>query len=209
MVEQPPRFCILTYAALPGRLGVLSGVFKGECNQMDQKEINPLLQAISFAARAHQGHFRNDGQTPYVAHPLRVMTILAERFGVRDPATLAAAVLHDTIEDTKTDHDDLSEHFGPRVADFVAALSKDKRLAEKPREQQYHDALAAAPVEVQLCKLADVYDNLLDSAGMEPAQRRKKIAKAQEAVDRFAPTFPDPWRHALDMVRELIATSQS
>ncbi|HJT32864.1 MAG TPA: HD domain-containing protein [Pirellulales bacterium] len=176
---------------------------------MDQQEINPLLKAISFAARAHQGHFRNDGQTPYVAHPLRVMTILTERFGVRDPATLAAAVLHDTIEDTKTDHDDLSEHFGRRVADFVAALSKDKRLAEGTREQQYHDALAAAPIEVQLCKLADVYDNLLDSVGMGPAQRRKKIAKAQEAVDRFSPSFPDQWRHALEMVRELIATSQS
>ncbi|MGH7193593.1 MAG: HD domain-containing protein [Candidatus Saccharimonadales bacterium] len=175
---------------------------------MDHPEIKPLLEAISFAARAHQGHFRNDEKTPYLAHPLRVMTILAERFGVRDPETLAAAVLHDTIEDTRTDHDDLSERFGPRVADFVAALSKDKRQPEDRRERHYHDALAAAPVEVQLCKLADVYDNLLDSAGMAPPQRRKKIDKALQAVDRFAPGFPDEWRHALDMVRELIAAAE-
>ena len=171
---------------------------------MDYQEITPLLAAISFAARAHEGHFRNDGKTPYLAHPLRVMTVLAERFGVRDSETLAAAVLHDTIEDTKTDHDDVSERFGRRVADFVAALSKDKRQPEDQRERLYHDALAAAPVEVQLCKLADVYDNLLDSEGMAPADRRKKIDKAQQAVDTFQPGFPEQWKHALDMVRELI-----
>lgn len=175
---------------------------------MQPDELNPLLEAISFAARAHLGHFRNDEKTPYIAHPLRVMTVLAERFGVRDPATLAAAVLHDTIEDTKTDHDDLSERFGQQVADYVAALSKDKRMAEDQRERQYHEALVAAPVEVQLCKLADVYDNLLDSAGMDPAQRRKKIDKARQAVDCFSPGFPDQWRHVLDMTRGLIAAVQ-
>lgn len=170
-----------------------------------------LLAAISFAARAHDGHFRKDGETPYVSHPLRVMTIASRLFGVSDVETLMAAVLHDTIEDTKTDHDDLSGAFGPRVADYVAALSKDKRLAEPQREQEYHDALAAAPVAVQLCKLADVYDNLLDSVGMEVKDRRKRIDKAQEAVDRFAPTLAADWKHALDLVREAIgkATASS
>ena len=91
-------------------------------------KIDLLLAAISFAARAHQGHFRKDGETPYIAHPLRVMAVASLLFGVTDMETLMAAVLHDTIEDTKTDHDDLSQQFGSRVADYVAALSKDKRL---------------------------------------------------------------------------------
>ena len=171
-------------------------------------DVGPLLSAISFAARAHQGHFRKDGETPYIAHPLRVMTIAVRLFRVSDEETLAAAVLHDTIEDTKTDHDDLSERFGPRVADYVAALSKDKRLPEERRERDYHDALAAAPIAVQLCKLADVYDNLIDSVGMGEKERRKKIDKAREAVERFAPTFPAQWRHVLDLVREAVRQAE-
>ena len=171
---------------------------------MQTDDFSKLLLAISFASRAHDGHFRKDGKTPYIAHPLRVMTIAASWFGVTDVETLMAAVLHDTIEDTKTDHDDLSQQFGQQVADYVAALSKDKRLAEERREREYHDALAAAPVAVQLCKLADVYDNLIDSLGMDKQARRKKIDKAQEAVDRFTPTLSGQWQHALDLVREAI-----
>lgn len=160
-----------------------------------------LLDAISFAARAHRDHFRKDGETPYIAHPLRVTSILAMVFGVTDRETLMAAVLHDTIEDTKTDHDDLSRQFGSRVADYVAALSKDKRLPEERREREYHDALAAAPAAVQLCKLADVYDNLLDSVGMDAAARRKKIDKAREAMQRFEPRLGEAWRHVFDTLR--------
>jgi (p)ppGpp synthase/HD superfamily hydrolase len=172
------------------------------------KNLDPLLSAISFAARAHRGHFRKDGETPYIAHPLRVTLILAQVFGVTDVETLMAAVLHDTIEDTKTDHDDLSQHFGARVADYVAALSKDKRLPEERREREYHDALATAPAAVQLCKLADVYDNLLDSQGMDAAARRKKIDKALEAVERFEPVLGDEWRHAVAAVREAIRAAE-
>ncbi|HEV3339980.1 MAG TPA: HD domain-containing protein [Pirellulales bacterium] len=178
-------------------------------NGAPKTDLDRLLAAISFAARAHDGHFRKDGKTPYIAHPLRVMTIASRLFGVSDVDALMAAVLHDTIEDTRTDHDDLSELCGPRVADYVAALSKDKRLAESQREREYHDAMAAAPVAVQLCKLADVYDNLLDSVGMAAKDRRKKIDKAQEAVDRFAPTLTPEWEHALELVREAIRKAAS
>lgn len=173
------------------------------------KNIEPLLTAISFAARAHRNHFRKDGETPYIAHPLRVTFILCHVFGVADLETLTAAVLHDTIEDTTTDHDDLSECFGPRVADYVAALSKDKRLPEERREHEYHDALSAAPAAVQLCKLADVYDNLLDSQGMQPAARRKKIEKARLAVERFEANLSGDWKNVLDVVREAIREAEA
>lgn len=173
------------------------------------KNIEPLLTAVSFAARAHRNHFRKDGETPYIAHPLRVTMILSQVFGVTDLETLTAAALHDTIEDTTTDHDDLSEHFGPCVADYVAALSKDKRLPEERREREYHDTLAAAPVAVQLCKLADVFDNLLDSHGMDGPARRKKIGKAREAVERFEPRLAGDWGHVLDVVRQAIREAES
>src|SRR5229473_1601342 len=87
-----------------------------------------LLEAVAFAARAHHGQFRKDRATPYVSHTFRVCLIARDLFGVDDPRVLAAAVLHDTVEDTTTDHDDLSERFGPEVAAWVASLSKDKRL---------------------------------------------------------------------------------
>src|SRR6516164_2465453 len=89
-----------------------------------------LLEAISFASRAHQGQLRKDGKTPYASHPCRVAMIVRHLFGIDNPAILTAAVLHDTIEDTTTDFDDLTEHFGAEVAGWVTQLTKDKRLVE-------------------------------------------------------------------------------
>jgi guanosine-3',5'-bis(diphosphate) 3'-pyrophosphohydrolase len=121
-------------------------------------------QAASLAARAHAGQVRKDGKTPYAAHATRVALLLATDFEVRDDEVLAAALLHDVIEDTTVDYDDLLEDFGPRVADLVAVLSKDKRLPEADREAAYDAALAEGPWEARLIKLADVCDNVLDSA---------------------------------------------
>jgi guanosine-3',5'-bis(diphosphate) 3'-pyrophosphohydrolase len=139
--------------------------------------MNPLAdlqEAVAFAARAHQGQRRKDGATPYVSHVFRVCLVVRDLFDVADRRVLAAAVLHDTIEDTTADHDDLAERFGPDVADWVAALSKDKRLPHAEREAAYCRVLAAAPWQVQVCKLADVYDNLSD-AGNQPAAGRAKV----------------------------------
>src|SRR6266478_4852512 len=87
----------------------------------------PLLEAIAFAARAHQGQLRKDGQTPYASHVFRVCLIIRQVFGIDDVSVLMAAVLHDTVEDTTTDYDDLQKEFGAEVAGWVADLSKDKR----------------------------------------------------------------------------------
>lgn len=122
-----------------------------------------LQEAISFAAREHRHHKRKDERTPYVAHVMRVAMTVAHVFGVQDINTLTAAVLHDTIEDTTTDYDDLLEHFGKEVADLVVCLTKDPHLVENEREAEYFAGLARAPWKARLIKLADSYDNLLDS----------------------------------------------
>src|SRR5207249_469734 len=93
----------------------------------------PLLEAVAFTTRAHQGQFRKDRQTPYVSHAYRVCMIVRELFGVADVNVLMAALLHDTVEDTTTDFDDVEERFGRDVAGWVALLTKDKRLPEKKR----------------------------------------------------------------------------
>ena len=76
-------------------------------------------QAVSFAARAHDGQLRKDGRTPYIAHPIRVALTVRHLFGVDDETALAGALLHDTIEDTTTDYDDLMAAFGQQVASAV------------------------------------------------------------------------------------------
>src|SRR5947209_15773822 len=110
-----------------------------------------LLEAIAFAARAHHGQLRKDRATPYHSHVFRVCLIARHVFGVEDPAVLTAAVLHDTVEDTTTDFDDLEERFGTEIAGSVALLSKDTRQPAAQRARAYSAGLRSAPWPVQRC----------------------------------------------------------
>ncbi len=74
-------------------------------------------RASAFSTRAHDGQFRRDGATPYIVHPHAVAMTVRHVFGCDDEVTLAIALLHDTIEDTTVDYDDLLEAFGPEVAE--------------------------------------------------------------------------------------------
>ncbi len=141
---------------------------------------DPLLLAASFAARAHRHQLRKDGQTPYSAHVVRVCLVASQVFGISDPPTLCAALLHDTLEDTTTDFDDLAEHFGTDVAGWVAALSKDTRRPDDDREAEYKRTLAVAPWQVQVCKLADIYDNLTDSVHLTPDKRARTLQRTAD-----------------------------
>src|SRR5262245_43305891 len=98
----------------------------------------PWHLAADFAAQRHRHGLRKDGVTPYIAHPLRVALTVSAVFGCTDPEVLAAAILHDTIEDTQTDYDDLRERFGAWIADAVATLSVVKSLPEDERDAEYY-----------------------------------------------------------------------
>ena len=120
---------------------------------------NPLWHdAAALAAQWHEHTYRRDHKTPYFAHPARVAMIIAMIFGFTDEKILAGAYLHDVIEDGDVDYDDVLEPFGPEVADYVAAMSKDTRLIEDQREREYDEQLAAGPWQGRLIKLADVSD---------------------------------------------------
>lgn len=164
-----------------------------------------LLDAVAFAARAHRGQVRKDNQTPYHSHVFRVCLIARHVFGVEDPAVLTAAVLHDTLEDTTTDYDDLSEWFGPEVAGWVAALSKDGRRPEPEREAEYSAVLARSPWQVQVCKLADVYDNLTDSARLGPEKAEQTIQRARVYLEAIGSDLKEPARKAFEIVKRLQA----
>ena len=159
-----------------------------------------LHEAISFAARAHRHQARKDGLTPYIAHPFRVAMVIRQVFEIDDLTVLTAAVLHDTIEDTTTDYDDLIAHFGVEVADCVASLSKDKRLPEPDREAAYLRQLLAGDWRVAVCKLADGYDNLSDCAVLPDAVRAKQLGTVSEYLEALRPAVPPEARRAFEVV---------
>ena len=165
----------------------------------------PLLEAVSFAARAHHGQLRKDGRTPYASHVFRVCLVVRHVFGLDDPTLLTAALLHDTVEDTTTDFDDVAEKYGTEVATWVAFLSKDKRLPDAEREERYRKTLADAPWQVKACKLADVFDNLLDSQHLDKEKRRRTVARSRYYVDALdEPKLPANVQAALQLVRQLL-----
>ncbi len=137
-------------------------------------------RAAKLAAKSHRNQLRKDGVTPYVCHPMRVALTVLQEFGEQDPTVLAAALLHDVIEDTTTDYDDIEAACGAEVASLVAALTKDKRMPEAAREAAYAAQIAAADWRARLIKLADVYDNLCD--GVESGVGVNVWGRAQDAI---------------------------
>lgn len=164
-----------------------------------------LFEAAAFAARAHRNHFRKDRETPYFSHPVRVCLVARHLFGFDDPRLLAAALLHDTIEDTTTDYDDLVERFGPEVANWVAAVSKDGRLPYDQREADYAKTLAAADWQAKVIKLADLYDNLGDSRNLSAHQRRRSVEKSHFYLDAVKQGLPASADHAVKLVEARLA----
>ncbi|HEX4613933.1 MAG TPA: HD domain-containing protein [Urbifossiella sp.] len=164
-----------------------------------------VFEAAAFAARAHHHQLRKDRETPYVSHVFRVCLVVRHVFGFDDPTMLATALLHDTIEDTATDCDDVVERFGPVVAGWVATLTKDMRLPHEEREAEYIAALASAPWPVKVCKLADVYDNLNDCAHFTPAGRRRTCRKSRSYLDAVRDGLPEKGQAAYALTEQKLA----
>lgn len=162
-------------------------------------DLDLLLEAASFAARAHRHQLRKDKETPYAAHTFRVCLIARQVFGIADPKVLAAALLHDTIEDTPTDYDDLAERFGADVARWAAGLTKDMRLPDDEREQAYRDHLAHAEWPVLACKLADIYDNLTDSKHLSGEKRERTLGRSRSYLDAMKPAVPPELKQAFEL----------
>jgi guanosine-3',5'-bis(diphosphate) 3'-pyrophosphohydrolase len=137
-----------------------------------------LAKAEQFARKKHSHLTRKDGKTPYWIHLQQVVANLVT-IGIKDKEILCAGWLHDTIEDTDTDYDDLKKHFSDRVARIVAQVTKDKTLPEKDKEQKFCDKLAEASWEAQAVKFCDLWANLadLESGYKIKTERVKQIKK--------------------------------
>jgi guanosine-3',5'-bis(diphosphate) 3'-pyrophosphohydrolase len=146
------------------------------------RDVELWQDAAAFAARAHRNQVRRDGKTPYVSHVFRVAMTVTQVFGCTDSVVIAAALLHDTIEDTTTDYEDIEERFGGEVAALVSALTKNMALPEDEREEEYDARLARADWRARLVKLGDVYDNYCDVVSYPTAKKRKE--KKADALDK-------------------------
>jgi len=165
---------------------------------MADDQIALVVKAYEFGAEAHAGQMRQSGE-PYISHPVAVAGILADMR--MDAKGIAAAILHDVIEDTPNDYDDISRRFGHDVADLVAALTKNMLLPEPVRERAYDERLRAADWRARLIKLADVLDNAADGMG-KAAKLRDKCERAIALAQPDAADHPET-RRGIELVRAL------
>ncbi len=137
-----------------------------------------VCRAAAMAAAAHEGQARKNG-TPYIQHPARVAVLLGSAGG--DESLMAAGFLHDVIEDSPIDYDDILEACGEDVADWVALMTKDMRLREDIREPAYVKQLADGPWQARAIKLADQIDNWHDGLD-DVATLEKRREKGEWAI---------------------------
>ncbi|MGA7983925.1 MAG: HD domain-containing protein [Burkholderiales bacterium] len=159
-----------------------------------QSGTRTLVDAIAFAADKHRRQRRKDAEaSPYINHPIALARVLTVEAGLTDPVLLAAAVLHDTLEDTETTFAELRERFGAPVASTVLEVSDDKTLAKADRKRLQIEHAAHISRRAKLVKLADKICNVRDVASSPPhgwplERRREYFDWARAVVDRMRGT---------------------
>ncbi|MBS5730087.1 MAG: bifunctional (p)ppGpp synthetase/guanosine-3',5'-bis(diphosphate) 3'-pyrophosphohydrolase [Clostridium sp.] len=152
-----------------------------------EEEIANVKKAYELAAKVHEGQKRLSGE-PYIMHPLSVALILA-RLGM-DDASIIAAMLHDTVEDTDLTNDEIKKEFGDTVAELVDGVTKIGRVPLQTKEEQQAENIRkmliamSRDIRVIIIKLADRLHNMR-TLMYKPEQRRRDIAL--ETIEIYAP----------------------
>jgi guanosine-3',5'-bis(diphosphate) 3'-pyrophosphohydrolase len=154
-----------------------------------RSDLKLLLRALDFAARKHRDQRRKDrAASPYINHPIALARVLALEGGISEPGVLAAALLHDTIEDTRTSYPELRAEFGPRVAKTVLEVTDNKRLRKHTRKRLQVEHASTLSRDAKLVKLADKICNLRDlgihpPVGWNKRRRREYFDWAKQVID--------------------------
>ena len=155
-----------------------------------------LLKALAFAALKHRDQRRkNEAASPYINHPIALANVLWHEGVVRDAAVLAAALLHDTIEDTDTKPEELRREFGDAIGDIVLEVTDDKSLPKAERKRLQVEHAGHISQAAQLVKLADKICNVRDVASEPPThwdleRRLAYFDWAREVVDEMRGVNP-------------------
>jgi GTP pyrophosphokinase len=152
-----------------------------------EADLDLVERAYIYSARIHEGQVRLSGE-PYLSHPLEVAGLLTNmRLG---PVSVAAGLLHDTLEDTKATMEDLTRLFGPQVAHIVEGVTKLSGLAFRSHEDRQAESIRkmilamADDIRVILIKLCDRLHNMRT---LQFQREQKQIKIAQETLDIYAP----------------------
>ena len=147
-----------------------------------------ILKAAHFAAQKHRDQRRKDKHaSPYIIHPISVALEIAQTGGVNDPEILAAALLHDTIEDTETTPEELEEQFGKQVRKYVLEVTDDKYLLKNERKEKQIEHAETLSKGAVLIKLGDKISNVTDVINNPPSKwdinrRRAYLDWAEEVI---------------------------
>ncbi len=145
-----------------------------------------VFAALKFSAAKHRTQKRKDGESPYINHPIEVAELLVRVAQVRDTETIAAALLHDTVEDTGTSPEELRENFGDQITGLVLECTDDKHLPKVERKRlQVVNASHKSP-RAKLIKISDKICNINDIINTPPPdwslQRRVEYLEWAEKV---------------------------
>lgn len=151
-----------------------------------------ILKAAHFAAQKHSNQRRkNKEASPYINHPLQVAIFISEIGRIQDPEIIAAAILHDTIEDTNTTPEELEQLFGQKIKNIVEAVTDNKSLPKEERKKLQIEHASKLSKDATLVKLGDKISNVLDVTNNPPEdwnlERRKKYFDWAEAVIQNCP----------------------
>jgi GTP pyrophosphokinase len=185
--------------------GLLDGLLEELAGYDTAVDRELVTRAFTYAAKAHEGQQRRSGE-PFILHPVGVAQICAE---LRlDEPTICAALLHDVVEDTAADIEDLRAEFGDEVARLVEGVTKLTRIQFQSREQaeaeNYRKMVVAMSEDVRviLIKLADRLHNMRT---IEYLGKQKQIQKAKETLEVYAPLAHRLGIHALKWELEDLA----
>lgn len=147
-----------------------------------------LSDAFKFSEKKHHNQVRKNAEKDsYIVHPVNVALLLWGVGMITDKETIIAALLHDTIEDTSTKDDEISDQFGIAVLKIVKEVTDDKNMPKHDRKQHQIEHAPSLSLQAKLVKLADKISNVTDVINNPPPDwdfetRREYIIWAEKVV---------------------------
>jgi len=163
--------------------------------------LNLTLHAARFAAEKHTGHFRKGSRRePYINHPIEVANLIANVGLIDDEDIIAAALLHDTVEDCEVLPDEIAEKFGETVCGYVMEVTDDKSLPKHERKLLQIEHAPHLSYGAKVIKLADKISNVRDVIA-SPAEGWDKTRRKEYV--QWAVNVAEGLRGASDQLDEL------